>query len=103
MVLNPIEPNWARAALLTIDMQNDFALPAGAGFVPGTDAIVPAFARLVGAFREHSMPIFHAARLYLEDGSNAERCRQQGRPYPTLTADGKLASNPVNDVSTVSQ
>ncbi|HVJ31405.1 MAG TPA: TrmH family RNA methyltransferase, partial [Gammaproteobacteria bacterium] len=33
----------------------------------------------------------------------AERCRQQGRPYPTLTADGKLASNPLNDVSTVSQ
>ena len=33
----------------------------------------------------------------------AERCRQQGRPYPTLTADGKLASNPLIDVSTVSQ
>jgi len=33
----------------------------------------------------------------------AERCRQQGRPYPTLTADGKVASNPLIDVSTVSQ
>ena len=33
----------------------------------------------------------------------AERCRQQGRPYPALTADGKLASNPLNDVSTVTQ
>jgi tRNA (guanosine-2'-O-)-methyltransferase len=33
----------------------------------------------------------------------AERCRQQGRPYPALTADGKLASNPLIDVSTVSQ
>lgn len=31
----------------------------------------------------------------------AERCRQQGRPYPPLTADGKLASNPLIDVSTV--
>jgi tRNA (guanosine-2'-O-)-methyltransferase len=33
----------------------------------------------------------------------AERCRQQGRPYPALTADGQLASNPLTDVSTVTQ
>jgi tRNA (guanosine-2'-O-)-methyltransferase len=32
----------------------------------------------------------------------AERCRQLGRPYPALTADGKLASNPLIDISTVS-
>lgn len=32
----------------------------------------------------------------------AERCRQLGRPYPPLTADGGLASNPLIDVSTVS-
>ena len=29
----------------------------------------------------------------------AERCRQLGRPYPPLTADGMLASNPLLDVS----
>ena len=33
----------------------------------------------------------------------AERCRQQDRPYPALAADGQLASNPLSDVSTVSQ
>jgi tRNA (guanosine-2'-O-)-methyltransferase len=33
----------------------------------------------------------------------AERCRQQGRPYPALTANGQLASNPSIDISTVSQ
>ena len=76
-LFDPTEPNWKRAALLTIDMQNDFALPAGAGFVPGTDAILPAFARLLDVFRATRLPIFHAARLYLEDGSNAERCRQK--------------------------
>ena len=32
----------------------------------------------------------------------AERCRRHGRPYPPLTADGMLASNPLTDVSTVS-
>jgi len=29
----------------------------------------------------------------------AERCRRLGRPYPELTADGKLAANPLLDVS----
>jgi tRNA (guanosine-2'-O-)-methyltransferase len=29
----------------------------------------------------------------------AERCRQHGRPYPSLKADGTLASNPLIDVS----
>jgi tRNA (guanosine-2'-O-)-methyltransferase len=29
----------------------------------------------------------------------AERCRQLGRPYPPLTADGLLAANPLLDVS----
>ena len=33
----------------------------------------------------------------------AERCRQQGKPYPALTADGELASNPLTDVSTVTE
>ena len=32
----------------------------------------------------------------------AERCRELGRPYPPLTADGRLAANPLLDVSTVS-
>ena len=31
----------------------------------------------------------------------AERCRSLGRPYPPLTADGMLASNPLIDISTV--
>ena len=33
----------------------------------------------------------------------AERCRQQAKPYPALTADGDLASNPLTDVSTVTE
>jgi tRNA (guanosine-2'-O-)-methyltransferase len=31
----------------------------------------------------------------------AERCRAHGKPYPPLTADGALASNPLIDISTV--
>jgi tRNA (guanosine-2'-O-)-methyltransferase len=29
----------------------------------------------------------------------AERCRELGRPYPKLTADGGLAANPLLDVT----
>jgi|SRR5665213_1664443 len=75
--LDQTEPGWAHVALLTIDMQNDFALAEGSGFVPGTDEILPALADLIHAFRKSQLPIFHAVRLYLEDGSNAERCRQR--------------------------
>jgi len=33
----------------------------------------------------------------------AERCRTQGKLYPKLAADGTLASNPLTDVSTVTE
>jgi nicotinamidase-related amidase len=71
-----VGPNWSRAALVTIDMQNDFALPTGTCFVPGTDAILSPLLDLIGAFRNAQFPIFHAIRLYEPDGSNAERCRR---------------------------
>ena len=75
--MNPTEPNWSCAALVTIDMQFDFATPAGSCFVPGTDRIRPTLHKLVTAFRQSNKPIFHAIRLYLNDGSNAERCRRE--------------------------
>ncbi len=33
----------------------------------------------------------------------ARRYRDQGKPYPELTADGMIAANPLIDVSTVSE
>jgi hypothetical protein len=50
--MNPTQPNWSGAALVTIDMQFDFATPAGSYFVPGTDRIRPTLHRLVTAFRQ---------------------------------------------------
>ncbi|MDR3707856.1 MAG: cysteine hydrolase [Capsulimonadaceae bacterium] len=68
---------WGAAALLTIDLQNDFARPDGSAFVEGTDRILPAVHNLVRRFRLSNLPVFHAIRLYFEDGSNAELCRRQ--------------------------
>lgn len=67
-------PHFARAALLTIDMQADFV--SGPHAVPGTEQIAPAVARLAGAFRDARRPVVHVVRLYLPDGSNADICRR---------------------------
>ncbi len=74
---DPIRPDWAHAALLTIDVQRDFTLPGAVAEIPGTMAAVPQIQRLVQAFRQQGKPVIHVVRLYLSDGSNAERCRRQ--------------------------
>jgi len=75
--MNSIEPNWDAVALVTIDMQHDFVAPMGSCFVSGTELIQPMLHELVTAFRQSSKHIFHAIRLYVGDGSNAERCRRE--------------------------
>jgi nicotinamidase-related amidase len=69
------EPHWATSALLTIDVQRG-VLDGGAMAIPGTSAALPAMARLVEGFRRSGRPVVHIVRLYLRDGSNAERCRR---------------------------
>jgi nicotinamidase-related amidase len=69
------EPHWENSALITIDMQNDFA-DDGAFPVTGTTAVVPRLRQLVDAYRAQARPIFHALRIYLPDGTNADRVRR---------------------------
>jgi nicotinamidase-related amidase len=69
-------PEFASAALLTIDAQCD-VLDDGAFPIPGTSAALPAMRRLVDSFREAQLPIVHIVRLYERDGGNAEPCRRQ--------------------------
>lgn len=97
--VDPVSPSWERAALLTIDMQNDFALPGGSSFVAGTDAILPQLTRLLAAFRMHSRPVFHAMRLYLEDGSNAERSRRDRlKAGSSIARPGTVGANLVEPI-----
>ena len=51
--------------------------------VPGTDRVLPSVAGLAQAFRDAGRPIVHLVRLYLPDGSNADRCRR------AVTASGR--------------
>lgn len=70
-------PDPDRAALLTIDVQNDFTLPGAPAEIPGTADAVPRMERLVEAFRSAARPVVHVVRLYREDGSNVDPCRRR--------------------------
>jgi len=70
-----ITPEYDRAALITIDVQND-TLEGGSFEVPGTSETLPAIARLCRCFREAGRPIVHIIRIYTPDGDDADRCRR---------------------------
>ncbi len=70
------KPDWSHSALLTIDVQRDFTLPAAPACIPGTAEIVLTIQRLVAAYRSANMPIIHVIRLYLSDRSNVDLCRR---------------------------
>jgi nicotinamidase-related amidase len=75
--MNPhTEPHTATAALLTIDVQRDFALPGAPLEIPGTIEVAPRIRRLLDAFRAAGRPIVHVVRLYQEDGSNVDPVRR---------------------------
>ena len=76
-VSNPYTvPEFASAALVTIDTQRD-VLDGGGFSIPGTSAALPAMRHLADGFREARRPIVHIVRIYEQDGSNAEPCRRQ--------------------------
>ena len=74
---NYTEPHFARSALITIDMQNDFTLEDAPLRIPGTSEVVPNITRLLDHYRSRGLLIIHVVRLYLQDGSNVDLCRRQ--------------------------
>ncbi len=87
MTSTSLDPRSDRTALLTIDVQRDFALPSSPAHIPGTAQAAQRIAGLLEAFRLAGRPIVHMVRLYLPDGSNAEASR---RAY--LEAGNRLVS-----------
>lgn len=70
------EPDYSKAALLTIDMQEDFWRPGEEDYYDRKRA-VEAAVRLARVFRQTGKPIIHIVRLYLDDGSNVDLCRRK--------------------------
>jgi nicotinamidase-related amidase len=71
-----LAPDFAAAALLTIDTQRD-VLDGGPLEIPGTSAALPPMRALTEEFRAARRPIVHIVRMYEPDGSNVDLCRRQ--------------------------
>jgi nicotinamidase-related amidase len=61
-----LAPDWANAALVTIDVQRDYLSPGGPLGSGGLSAVLPGVSRLVRGFRRSGLPIVHVVRFYLE-------------------------------------
>jgi len=68
-------PDFAHAALLSIDVQRD-VLDGGPLSFASPRSQLPNMAHVVGAFRTGRRPIVHVVRLYRPDGTNADLCRR---------------------------
>jgi nicotinamidase-related amidase len=66
-----------KAALLIIDMQNDFVLPKKPLNVAGARAAIPNIQAVLAEFRNRSLPVFHILRVHRRDGSDVEITRQE--------------------------
>ena len=67
----------AKAALLIIDMQNDFVLPQKPRSVAGARVVIPKIQAVLAGFRKRSLPVFHVVRVHRADGSDVEIIRQE--------------------------
>lgn len=66
-----------RAALLIIDMQNDFVLEGGFLRVAQGKSVVPKIKEALDTFRSGKLPVFHIIRVHRSDGSDVEINRQE--------------------------
>ncbi|MHB8574772.1 MAG: cysteine hydrolase family protein [Dehalococcoidia bacterium] len=65
------------AALIVIDMQNDFCLPAADLFVGDAPGAVPRVIEAVEGFRAAGVPVVWVLRRHRADGSDVDRSRRE--------------------------
>src|SRR5690554_6242717 len=87
-----VVPNLRNAAVLTIDVQNDFSLPGATAEIYGTYEVLPNLVKVLQACRKNRLPIIHVIRIYKSDGSNVDICRREliesGKRIVTPDSDG---------------
>jgi nicotinamidase-related amidase len=65
------------AALLIIDMQNDFVLDGKPLRVAGAAVVIPRIRQVLDEFRKQNLPVFHILRIHRHDGADVEIIRQE--------------------------
>lgn len=66
-----------KAALLIIDMQNDFASKKAVLPVAGAEKVISPLTQVLSEFRTRHLPIFHVVRVHHPDGSDVEWFRSE--------------------------
>ena len=65
-----------QAALLIVDMQNDFVNLRGKACIAGAAATLPRIRRVLETWRSHGWPLVHIIRAYSPDGHDVEPSRR---------------------------
>src|SRR5947209_14614801 len=82
----PIDLDWAKTALVIIDMQRDFMEPGGFGETLGNDVsqlarAVKPIAAVLAAARDNGILVIHTREGHLSDLSDAPPAKvERGRP-----------------------
>ncbi|WP_209676398.1 cysteine hydrolase family protein [Methanolinea mesophila] len=87
------------AALLIIDMQNDFIRDGAPLQVPGAGAIIPNIRILLELFRRHRLPVFHVLRVHRADGSDVEISRRELFARRPFAVDGTRGARVIDELA----
>jgi nicotinamidase-related amidase len=88
-----------KAALLIIDMQNDFVLEGKPLKVAGAQAAIPKIQSVLAEFRKRSLPVFHILRVHRPDGSDVEIIRQERFQMQPFAVAGTPGAAVIDDLT----
>ncbi len=88
-----------KAALLIIDMQNDFVLEGKPLKVAGAQAVIPKIQSVLAEFRKRSLPVFHVLRVHRPDGSDVEITRKELFAKSPFAVEGTRGAAVIDDLA----
>jgi nicotinamidase-related amidase len=90
-----------KAALLIIDMQNDFVLDGKPLKVAGARAVIPKIQAVLSEFRKRSLPVIHVLRVHRPDGSDVEITRQELFARSPFAVEGTRGAAVIDELAPV--
>src|SRR5437667_12182522 len=91
----PVGTVGQRAALLVVDIQNDFC-PGGALGVPEGDAIIPRVNRPIGRFERRGLPVICTRDWHRRETEHFKAC---GGAWPVRFVEGTMVARRLHDRS----
>ena len=88
-----------KAALLIIDMQNDFIRDDAPLRVAGATTIIPNIRKLRETFRRHRLPVFHVVRVHRPDGCDVEISRRKIFAATPFAVEGTRGARVIDELA----